>query len=385
MRLGIFDIDKWQEIFSTMSKNKMRTFLTGFSVAWGIFMLIILLGSGNGLENGVKKEFEGDATNTIWVNQGQTSIPFKGLKAGRPIQFTNEDYEIVKGNVRGIDKISGRLTIWQNNLLSYKNEYGNYDIISCHPGFGYYETLDITSGRFINQEDIINLIEQLLKTKWREILNIEIKTPFPRLSYDEAMKKYNTDRPDLRKNKNNPDEFAFCWVVDFPLFEYSKEEEKHVSIHHPFTYPEMKSFEKNPKTAKSLAYDVVLNGVEIGGGSIRIHKPELQEKIFEILKLSKDEQKQKFGFLLDALKYGAPPHGGIALGFDRLLQILLKTESIRETIAFPKNKEARDLMSGAPSNLSEKQLKDVHITLNLPKTEKKMKKTSKKLAKKNKN
>lgn len=154
MRLGIFDIDKWQEIFSTMSKNKMRTFLTGFSVAWGIFMLIILLGSGNGLENGVRKEFEGDATNTIWVNQGQTSIPFKGLKAGRPIQFTNEDYEIVKGNVRGIDKISGRLTIWQNNLLSYKNEYGNYDIISCHPGYGYYETVDITSGRFINQEDI---------------------------------------------------------------------------------------------------------------------------------------------------------------------------------------------------------------------------------------
>jgi putative ABC transport system permease protein len=154
MSLGIFDIDKWQEIFSTMSKNKMRTFLTGFSVAWGIFMLIILLGSGNGLENGVRKEFEGDATNTIWVNQGQTSVPFKGLKAGRFIQFTNEDYDIVKGNVDGIDQISGRLTIWQNNLISYKNEYGNYDIISCHPGYGYYETVEMVEGRFINQEDI---------------------------------------------------------------------------------------------------------------------------------------------------------------------------------------------------------------------------------------
>jgi len=154
--LGIIDLDKWQEIFSTMKKNKLRTFLTGFSVAWGIFMLIILLGSGNGLENGVKKEFEGDATNTIWVNQGQTSIPFKGMKAGRYIQFTNEDYDIVKNNVPGIDKISGRLTIWQNNTISYKNEYGNYDIISCHPDYGYYETVDITDGRFINVADIDN-------------------------------------------------------------------------------------------------------------------------------------------------------------------------------------------------------------------------------------
>jgi putative ABC transport system permease protein len=140
-----------------MKKNKLRTFLTGFSVAWGIFMLIILLGSGNGLENGVKKEFEGDASNTIWVNQGQTSVPYKGMKAGRYIQFTNEDYEIVKANVPGIDKISGRLTIWQNNTISYKNEYVNYDIISCHPDYGYYETVDIVDGRFLNTDDIENI------------------------------------------------------------------------------------------------------------------------------------------------------------------------------------------------------------------------------------
>jgi putative ABC transport system permease protein len=152
--LSVFDPDKWQEIFSTIKKNKLRTFLTGFSVAWGIFMLIILLGSGNGLENGVRKEFEGDATNTIWVNQGQTSMPYKGLQAGRQIQFTNEDYEIVKNNVPGIDKISGRLTIWQNNTISYKQEYVNYDIISCHPGYGYYETLDMVDGRFIVMDDL---------------------------------------------------------------------------------------------------------------------------------------------------------------------------------------------------------------------------------------
>lgn len=154
--MGIFDWDKWQEIFETMKKNRLRTFLTGFSVAWGIFMLIILLGSGNGLENGVRSEFEGDATNTLWINPGQTSTPYKGLKAGRTIQFTNEDYDLMNQEIPHIDKISGRLNIWQNNTISYKKEYGNFDIIACHPGYGYYETLDILTGRFINNDDIID-------------------------------------------------------------------------------------------------------------------------------------------------------------------------------------------------------------------------------------
>jgi putative ABC transport system permease protein len=151
--MGIFDWDKWQEIFETMKKNKLRTFLTGFSVAWGIFMLIILLGSGNGLENGVRKEFEGDATNTLWINPGETSVAYKGLKAGRRIQFTNEDYDLMKQEIPHIDKISSRFNVWQNTI-SYKKEYGNYDIIACHPGYGYYETLEIISGRFINDDDI---------------------------------------------------------------------------------------------------------------------------------------------------------------------------------------------------------------------------------------
>jgi putative ABC transport system permease protein len=151
--MGIFDWDKWQEIFETMKKNRLRTFLTGFSVAWGIFMLIILLGSGNGLENGVRKEFEGDATNTLWINPGETSVAYKGLKAGRKIQFTNEDYDLMKQEIPHIDKISSRFNVWQNTI-SYKKEYGNYDIIACHPGYGYYETLEIISGRFINDDDI---------------------------------------------------------------------------------------------------------------------------------------------------------------------------------------------------------------------------------------
>ena len=152
--MGIFDRDKWQEIFETMKKNKLRTFLTGFSVAWGIFMLMILLGSGNGLENGVKKAFEGDATNTLWVNPGQTSTAYKGLKAGRTIQFTNEDYDVVSQEIPHIDKISGRLNVWQNNTINYKQEYGNFDIIACHPGYGYYETLELMQGRFLNNDDI---------------------------------------------------------------------------------------------------------------------------------------------------------------------------------------------------------------------------------------
>jgi putative ABC transport system permease protein len=150
----MFDIDKWQEIFSTIKKNRLRTFLTGFSVAWGIFMLIILLGSGKGLENGVTKQFEQDATNSIWIYRGQTSMPFKGLKPGRRIKFTNEDYEISKRDIKNIDNVSSRLSIFQQRNLSYKNEYGNFDIIGVHPGTKYLENVKVLEGRFLNDFDI---------------------------------------------------------------------------------------------------------------------------------------------------------------------------------------------------------------------------------------
>ena len=150
----MFDLDKWQEIFHTIRKNKLRTFLTGFSVAWGIFMLMVLLGSGNGLENGIKNEFQGDAVNRIWVTQGQTTLPHKGMKPGRRIQFTNEDYESAKNNIEGIEYISGRFNIFQNTTVSYKNEYGSYDIVCCHPDYGFVENLEIINGRFLNNLDI---------------------------------------------------------------------------------------------------------------------------------------------------------------------------------------------------------------------------------------
>jgi aspartyl-tRNA synthetase len=216
---------------------------------------------------------------------------------------------------------------------------------------------------FIEQDDIIKTTEEMLKKVFKETLNVDLKIPFKRISYQDAMKKYKSDKPDLRKETK--EKFAFVWVIDFPLFEYSEEEKKHVSTHHPFTMPNMAEFKKNPLKSNSLAYDIVLNGVELGGGSIRIHDLEIQKKIFDILGISPAESEKKFGFLLNALGYGAPPHGGLAIGLDRMIQLMLELESIREAIAFPKNKEARDVMLDAPSEISDRQLKENHINLSL--------------------
>ncbi len=148
----MFDIDKWQEILATIKKNKMRTFLTGFSVAWGIFMLMILLGSGNGLSNGVSENFMRDAINAMWLWSGKTSIPYQGLKEGRDIRLTNEDYGLIK-DLKGIEYTSGRYYIG-GNTFSYGSEYGNYTAITCHPDLKEVESIEIVEGRFINQVDI---------------------------------------------------------------------------------------------------------------------------------------------------------------------------------------------------------------------------------------
>ncbi len=150
----MFDLDKWQEIFSTLSKNKLRTILTMFSVFWGIFILVILLGSGNGLENGIKKQFEGDAANSVWVYQGQTSMAYNGMKSGRSIHFTNNDYDYVQGLIKSGDVFSGRTGIGGNGVISYNNQYGTYDVACVHPGAVELEVLEIQEGRFINDFDI---------------------------------------------------------------------------------------------------------------------------------------------------------------------------------------------------------------------------------------
>lgn len=150
----MFDLDKWQEIFSTINKNRMRTFLTGFSVAWGIFMLIILLGSGKGLQNGIDAQFRQDAVNMIQFGSGTTSMAYKGLQAGRAIRFTNDDYEYLRNSIDGLDKVSSRYFMWQNRVISYQQEYGVFDLISAHPDYFDIENATMTEGRFLNQIDI---------------------------------------------------------------------------------------------------------------------------------------------------------------------------------------------------------------------------------------
>jgi aspartyl-tRNA synthetase len=212
---------------------------------------------------------------------------------------------------------------------------------------------------FVEQEDMVDLVERMIKYLFKKIMNVDLKIPFNRMSYDEAMSKYNTDRPDLRPETK--EKYAFCWVLDFPMFEYNKDEKRYTAMHHPFTKP--KNLKQDKEKAKAHAYDIVLNGVEIGGGSIRIHDSELQQQVFDILKISKKEAQEKFGFLLKALSFGAPPHGGIAFGFDRLIQLLTEENSIRDVIAFPKNKEAKDVMLDSPSEISDRQLKEANISV----------------------
>jgi len=217
---------------------------------------------------------------------------------------------------------------------------------------------------FINEEDIFSLTEQIFQLIFKEIKGMDIKIPFLRLTFEEAQKRYATDKPDLRKELNS--DFAFVWVIDFPLFKYNAEEKRWESEHHPFTSPrkeDLAILEKTPDKAKARSYDLVLNGMEIGSGSIRIHNQELQEEIFKIIGINKQEARQRFGFLLKAFQYGAPPHGGIAFGLDRLLAILSDEESIREVIAFPKTQKAFCPLTSAPGEVDERQLKELGLTI----------------------
>ncbi len=176
---------------------------------------------------------------------------------------------------------------------------------------------------------------------------------------------------EARKERRQPEPFAFlpndfqlAWVIDFRLFTRDEEEKRWVANHHPFTAPmdeDLALLESDPGKVRAKAYDLVLNGYEVGGGSIRIHNPEVQQRVFSVLGMSSEQARQRFGFLLDALKFGAPPHGGIALGLDRWAMWLAGTQNIRDVIAFPKNQKARDLMTGAPAAVDAKQLKELGL------------------------
>jgi len=344
---------------------------------------------------------------------------------------------------------------------------------------------------FVNEDDVIKTVEGMIKEAFK-VIGVDVKLPIKRMTYNEAMEKYGTDKPDLRfdlamvdvidefvdsnneifsniaKDKKNnvfkalkvpngdkfysrkmlkelenfvrkfgakglayiqvkedglkgpilkflsenslnnlikklnpnvgdiiffgagerkkvldymgrlrkkiatdmglidENEYNFVWIVDFPMFE-KDENNNPTPLHHPFTMPDMDSWdEENFENIKSIAYDLVLNGYEIGGGSIRIHKEEIQEKVFKLLGIDEMEAKEKFGFLLDALKFGAPPHGGFALGLDRVIMLMAKTDNIRDVIAFPKTQKAQCLLTNAPSEVDKHQLKELHIRVKKP-------------------
>jgi aspartyl-tRNA synthetase len=230
-----------------------------------------------------------------------------------------------------------------------------------------FTQLDIEMS-FIEQEDIFELIEPLMiELAHKLVPEKKITTvPFPRITYKESIEKYKSDKPDLRKNKEDKNELSFAWIIDMPMFKYSKTDKKIVSTHHLFTAPnadDIKLLESDPQRVRAYQYDLSLNGFEIFSGSIRIHDGKLQKKVFDLLQIPEAEAKRRFGHMLEAFEYGAPPHGGIAAGLDRIAAIFAGESVIREAMAFPKTGDARDPMMGAPSEVSQQQLKDVHIKL----------------------
>jgi aspartyl-tRNA synthetase len=217
---------------------------------------------------------------------------------------------------------------------------------------------------FADEEDILTLIENMFAEVFSKVLGVTIKTPFLRMTYSQAMAEYGSDKPDVGEG-----DYRFLWVVDFPLFEYNEDEKRMQACHHPFTAPkveDMPFLDSDPLKVRARAYDLVLNGQELGSGSVRIHSSALQEKIFDILGIEKEEAKRKFGFLLRAFQYGVPPHAGAAFGLDRLYAIITGSESIREVIAFPKTQRGTCLLSEAPSRINQKHLDELSIKITEP-------------------
>ena len=241
--------------------------------------------------------------------------------------------------------------------------------------YGEFTQLDMEMS-FVTQNDILQLIEAMFTAMVREVFPGKTisQLPWPRLSHKEVVKKYGSDKPDLRKDKTDPNELAFAWIVDFPLFNQQTQEDffhgagkntKFAPSHHMFTSPhpdDVPLLDKDPLKVRGLQHDLVLNGYEVGGGSIRIHDSQIQQKVFDLIGFTQ-EQKQQFEHMLTAFTYGVPPHGGIAPGIDRLLMVLFNEPSLREVIAYPAVSSGQTSVVSAPSKASEEQLKELHLKI----------------------
>ncbi len=223
---------------------------------------------------------------------------------------------------------------------------------------------------FVEQKDVMAMNEKIVIDTIKTLYpHKEIQqTPFPIMTYKEAMEKYGSDKPDIRKDKNNPNELAFLWVVDFPFFEKDEETGGWTFSHNPFSAPKPEFMndlmeQKNIGNILTTQYDLVLNGSEMGGGSIRNHNPEALKTVFKIMGYDEERIERNFGHMLSALGSGTPPHGGMAWGFDRMMMILENEPNIREVIAFAKTGEGRDPMMGAPGKVMDKQLKELGLKI----------------------
>jgi len=246
--------------------------------------------------------------------------------------------------------------------------------------FGEFTQIDLELS-FTTQEEILALVESMMVGLVKDLFPEKhiTKVPFPRIPYDEAISKYKSEKPDLRENPDDSNELAFAFIVDWPMFEWNKDDRRWDPNHHIFTAPrhdQVKLLASDPGKVRSLQHDVVLNGLEIGGGSIRITDPAVQEKVFDLVGIEKEEGKHKFQHMLEAFQHGVPPHGGIAIGLDRMLIPLFGEANLREVMAFPKTGDGRDLMMGAPSELPAQKMRELHIQIEKA-TQKHKKKESK--------
>lgn len=288
----------------------------------------------------------------------------------------NVDFKVFKSATELADGRVMALCVPQGAKIprSEIDSYGEYVKIYGAKGLAYIKVNDVKAGRDGLQSPIVkNLPDDVLKA----IIERTGAKDGDLIFFGADRKKIVFDSLGALRLKVGHSEFGkthglfeegwkALWVIDFPMFEYDEEEERWVACHHPFTSPkdgDEDKLETDPENCFAKAYDMVLNGWEVGGGSIRIHKADVQSKVFSALKIGPEEARQKFGFLLDVLQYGAPPHGGIAFGLDRLCTMMTGAESIRDVIAFPKTQRAQCLLTQAPSEVDEKQLRELHIRL----------------------